>query len=941
MIDTQTKSIPPTFITGVDSAGEVVGGDIIPVYVARWIRFHREQRRLHEPDHAPRHRLRAAISIAGIDAKGDIFGSFSGAAGYAVGFVDVAGAVQTINLSNGDGGTMSPASISVGDIVGETYVFNANTDNNVETGFIQSASGDVTFLNAPEDANGDLASATTVAGVSSNGSLVFGSYLDSSGDAHGYVYNVAKQIFTTIDDPKASSVGNSNGVYATTTEPLFSFGSGLVGESSNGADYFGDYTDASGVEHGFEYVAVTGVTSDITAEINSKAASETDITNVASNGDLVGWADVGGVDYGFVEANGAFTAYQMSAVTGNAELWTETSNGSLLGYAGGSEIATFAPSDTTVSPPVVNIPNSGGLTNKASQTISGTVTVTDAAATVGAVVTLYDNAIEIGTAKVGSNGAWSETVTLSSGVNDITVSNTSSDGQTGSNSVTYTLDTIKPTVAITSSGAVDSVATTITGTVADANGVASVEIYEGAKALGPATLNNNGTWTAAVTLINASGKNSITAVATDDAGNTQTSAAAILTVVTTPPTVTISTKGKLINQASLSLSGSVSVASGDTAGPTVTINDNGSEIGTATVGAKGAWSATVTLAEGANALTASDTDVLGTTGTSSSDTFTLITAAPTVTLSTPTQTTAGKTILSGSVSVETGDTPGATVAIYDGATKIATAKVGANGAWSTTVALVAGLHVLTAENTDGAGNLGVSAMVPYDLPSTVAYYEKHTTTLDGQGVSITITDTAAAIAADFTQLNGDTQIDLIVVTNGGALALTVAQLTTDATALGELHGDYSFALTGAANDFLTLIDAASPIVAEITSATITGANTVGSASDAEILANLTKVKLAKGATLVLSDSADNLVESGNSDGLALATSVTVTAGTYFESLADSLILADKKGLTLATGASLTVVDFGRRIADADGGQYPEPRQARRDPDRGHRSFHKL
>ena len=61
-------------------------------------------------------------------------------------------------------------------------------------------------------------------------------------------------------------------------------------------------------------------------------------------------------------------------------------------------------------PPAVSITTSGGLTNKASQTISGTVTASEAP--VGATVSLYDNGgtTPIGTATVVSGGAWSATV---------------------------------------------------------------------------------------------------------------------------------------------------------------------------------------------------------------------------------------------------------------------------------------------------------------------------------------------------------------------------------------------------------------------------------------------------------------------------------------------------------------------------------------------------
>jgi hypothetical protein len=94
-------------------------------------------------------------------------------------------------------------------------------------------------------------------------------------------------------------------------------------------------------------------------------------------------------------------------------------------------------------PPTVSISTSGGLTNQASQTIYGTVTTSEAP--VGATVSLYDNggATAIGTATVGTGGAWSTPVTLSGdGTHSIVAQDTDAAGNTGTSSaVVFTLDT--------------------------------------------------------------------------------------------------------------------------------------------------------------------------------------------------------------------------------------------------------------------------------------------------------------------------------------------------------------------------------------------------------------------------------------------------------------------------------------------------------------------
>ena len=79
----------------------------------------------------------------------------------------------------------------------------------------------------------------------------------------------------------------------------------------------------------------------------------------------------------------------------------------------------------------------------------------------------------------------------------------------------------------------------LSGTVSDAGGVSSVQIYDGATLLGPATI-SSGNWSYTTTAL-PDGSHSFTAKATDNAGNTTTTTAVTATVDTTPPTETIST----------------------------------------------------------------------------------------------------------------------------------------------------------------------------------------------------------------------------------------------------------------------------------------------------------------------------------------------------------------------------------------------------------------
>ena len=205
--------------------------------------------------------------------------------------------------------------------------------------------------------------------------------------------------------------------------------------------------------------------------------------------------------------------------------------------------ATPAPAARSASrwtrlPPTVAITSSGGLTNQATQTISGTVAAGEAA--VGSTVYLYDNGgtTAIGTATVGSGGNWTTSVTLSGdGAHSIVARDTDAAGNTGSSTpVAFTLDTLPPTVAITSSGATTNQATqTISGTVAAGEAAVGSTVYlydnGGTTAIGTATVGSGGNWSTSVTL-SGNGSHSIVAQDTDAAGNIGTSAPVTFTLAT-------------------------------------------------------------------------------------------------------------------------------------------------------------------------------------------------------------------------------------------------------------------------------------------------------------------------------------------------------------------------------------------------------------------------
>src|SRR4029079_18222416 len=159
---------------------------------------------------------------------------------------------------------------------------------------------------------------------------------------------------------------------------------------------------------------------------------------------------------------------------------------------------------------------------------------------------------------------------------------------------------------------------TLTGT-AEAN--ATVKIYDGATLLGSAVANGTGAWSFTTgALVN--GGHSLTATATDVAGNTGAASTALAvtidTVAPVAPSITSfstdsGTAGDgITNDNTLTLTGTAE------ANATVKIYDGATLLGSAVANGSGAWSfTTAALIDGPHSLTATVTDAAGNTGVAS------------------------------------------------------------------------------------------------------------------------------------------------------------------------------------------------------------------------------------------------------------------------------------------------------------------------------------
>ncbi len=157
--------------------------------------------------------------------------------------------------------------------------------------------------------------------------------------------------------------------------------------------------------------------------------------------------------------------------------------------------------------------------------------------------------------------------------------------------------------------------------------------------------------------------------------------------ITTAPTVTITSAGRTTNSAAQTITGTVDVAD---AGSTVTILDGTTRIGTATVASNGSWSANVTLAnQGANVLTATDTNAIG-TGTSNAATYTLQTGSLVTNGSFETDSFSGWTVGGNSAPLSYGPQLFIDTTAESGTYAAAFGSVGSDGTLSQTIATTAG-----------------------------------------------------------------------------------------------------------------------------------------------------------------------------------------------------------------------------------------------------------
>ena len=493
--------------------------------------------------------------------------------------------------------------------------------------------------------------------------------------------------YTVYSDEKASKSGQITGVQFTNNY------------LSKGYYGFADITNNTVVWQGnidlstSRFVSQDGILSSLNSQLAITAFSTDSgiagdhITNdntltltgtAAANGTVKVFDGANQIGTATANSSGAWT-YTTAALAEGSHSLTAKDNAGTTSTALSVTIDTVAPS----TPSIV------------SNTISSNKVTLNGTAEANSTVQVFEGSTQLGTATTNSSGTWTfTTATLTSGAHNFTAKAMDAAGNNSGASVatsvtvgTTTQAPGAPTISSfsTDSGTVGDHITndstlTLTGTAA-AN--STVKVYDGATLLGSATANSSGAWSYTTGTL-ANGGHSLTATATDAAGNTGVASTALsvtidTTVPVAPTIASFSTDSGTVgdhitNDNTLTLTGTAEANS------TVKVYDGATLLGTVAANGSGAWSyTTVALSNGAHSLTATATDAAGNIGVASSvlavTIDTTVPVAPTIASFSTDSGVVGDSITNDNTLTLTGTAEAnSTVKVYDGATLLGTSR---------------------------------------------------------------------------------------------------------------------------------------------------------------------------------------------------------------------------------------------------------------------------
>lgn len=518
-------------------------------------------------------------------------------------------------------GTAEPGSLvilTVTDAAGNTFVVTATADSSGQwSATLPSgttlAAGTATVTATATDAAGNTSVASAPVSFTVDASQPLPP--TSSGPADGSVVGTSTPTFTGTAAPGSTVTVTvvDNGVTSTFTGTADASGNYSITASSPLPDGTVSYsvTDTSS----------TGVTSAPTASetfsIDTSAPAAPTFVNPASGSTqdpgallISGFAEPGAtvtvsidgqvVGTATADASGYWTFTETHPPAAGTYDVTATATDS-AGNTSASSSATLTISPTAVAPTITG-PTDGSTTNTALPLISG-------AGTPGDVVRIFIDGVLVGTTVVDASGHWSylPPATLSDGAHSVSADESGSDGAVSpaSSIVRFYVDTTAPQAPELTgplSGSSAGSSTTVTGT---AESGSTVTIFVNGTAVATVTVDAGGTFSVTVPL--PAGADTITATATDAAGNSS------------PASNPVSVTGAGGSSSGSTSSGSTgttatSASSSGSAGSSSTTSSGGSSGTTASTSSGASSGTTATTSGGSGGSTGST----GTTGATSS-----------------------------------------------------------------------------------------------------------------------------------------------------------------------------------------------------------------------------------------------------------------------------------------------------------------------------------
>jgi hypothetical protein len=476
------------------------------------------------------------------------------------------------------------------------------------------------------------------------------------------------------------------------------------------------------------------------------------------------------------------TAMGQGAETLSATATDAAGNASSAG-TGAVNVDTVAPTLTAaVTAAVASVSTSvsaGATTNDNTLGLSGTVS---AALASGDVVAVYDGTTRLGVATV-SGTTWSfGTAGLSNAAHSFKAQVEDAAGNAGAQGTAYavTVNATVPTATVSVAAAALTSDTTptltgvVTGTLATGD---VVNVYDGTSLLGNAVVSGSN-WTFTPSTALGEGAHSFTAVVQNSGGNQGTfSTAAATTIDTTAPTApginTVATDN-IVN----TLEAGSSISGTNEAGASVALSIGGNSR-VATVSGT-SWTYTLTgdditaMGQGAETLSATQTDAAGNASAAGTRAITVDTLAPSVTGVTV---SAGEAInaseFTAGVTITGAAEAGARVDItFADTTTVRSVTAGSTGAWTYTLvkadisAMGQGSETFTVKATDAAGNTGTAASTTISIDTAAPTMSSFAlTTASDSG---TKADGKSNVAAPTVQLTAEQGATLAIDLGTGA-----------------------------------------------------------------------------------------------------------------------------------------------------------------------------